>query len=821
MTDEEPDRLTDKLSPRQKVRLLTGGTTWRTRAEPAVGLAEVVTSDGPAGVRGEAWDERLTSLLLPSASALAATWDEQLVQRVGGLLAGEAREKGVHVVLAPNLNLHRSPLAGRHFECFSEDPWLVGRIGAALIRGLQAEGVAATAKHLVANDSETGRLTVDVRVDERTLREVCLAPFEAAVDAGVWAVMAGYNRVNGTTMTASSLLAHPLKDEWGFDGVVLSDWGALRTAVDTANAALDLAMPGPGGPWDETLADALAAGHVPHAVIDDKVRRLILLAQRVGALDGAPAPRRRTATDARRLLRRAVTSGAVLLGNKGVLPIAERELSTLAVIGTHAMAPRVQGGGSAGVFPERVVTPLAGIRERAGERVRVVHAPGPGLGAPPAPLGPRDCVDPRSGAPGVLLRMLDADGNELYAEHRGSGRLLEPDVSGAAHTVEISALLTPETGGRWVFGLGGFGRMSLTVGGRTLIDGAYPRRTDDPAVVHVTPPGPTAHHTLAAGVPVLVAARRELAPDTGRATVLTAAPPAPSDAEAIAGAVAAARAADTAIVVVGTTDGSESEGHDRTTLALPGRQDELVRAVAAANPRTVVVVNSGGPVELPWRDEVGAVLLAWLPGQEAGGALADILFGDTEPGGRLPTTWPARLADAPVVTTRPVEGRLTYDEGIHVGHRGWLRTGRAPAYWFGHGLGYTTWAYESVDAPEVVDPNGEFTVSALVRNTGERPGREVVQVYLSRPESEVERPVRWLAGYAAVHAGPGEAVRVDVPVAARSLRHWSAAGQAWAAEPGPFTVHVGRSVGDLPLTARVRMADRPQESALCAVRRPD
>ncbi|MET9499228.1 glycoside hydrolase family 3 N-terminal domain-containing protein, partial [Streptomyces sp. NPDC006552] len=290
MADEEPDRLADKLSPRQKVRLLTGGTTWRTRAEPAVGLAEVVTSDGPAGVRGEAWDERVTSLLLPCASALAATWDEQLVTELGGLLAAEARRKGVHVVLAPNLNLHRSPLAGRHFECFSEDPWLVGRVGAALVRGLQGAGVAATAKHLVANDSETGRLTLDVRVDERTLREVCLAPFEAAVEAGVWAVMAGYNRVNGTTMTASPLLARPLKDEWGFDGVVLSDWGALRTAVDTANAALDLAMPGPGGPWDETLAGAVACGHVPQSAIDDKVRRLLLLAQRVGALDGAHAP---------------------------------------------------------------------------------------------------------------------------------------------------------------------------------------------------------------------------------------------------------------------------------------------------------------------------------------------------------------------------------------------------------------------------------------------------------------------------------------------------------------------------------------------------
>ncbi|MFJ9037252.1 glycoside hydrolase family 3 C-terminal domain-containing protein [Streptomyces sp. NPDC102406] len=828
MADEEPDRPAEKLTPRQKVRLLTGGTTWRTRAEPAVGLTEMVTSDGPAGVRGETWDERVTSALLPSASALAASWDEQLVRELGELLADEARRKGVHVVLAPNLNLHRSPLAGRHFECFSEDPWLVGRIGAALVRGLQARGVAATAKHLVANDSETGRMTVDVRVDERTLREVCLAPFEAAVDAGVWAVMAGYNRVNGATMTASPLLAHPLKDTWGFDGVVVSDWGALRSALDTANAALDLAMPGPGGPWDALLADAVATGRVPRAAIDDKVRRLLLLAQRVGALGGPRAPSRSTPQDpsrARRLLRRAATAGTVLLHNDGVLPLREAEVRSVAVIGAHAVDPRVQGGGSAGVFPERVTAPLDGLRERLRGRARVVHAPGPDLGAPPAPLSPRDCADPRSGAPGVLLRLLDADGDELHAEHRRSGRLLEPTQVPGAHTVEVSALLTPRKGGRWVFGVGGFGRISLTVDGHLLIDGTFPRRTGDPAVVHVTPPGPTAHHHLTEGVPVLVVARRELAPDTGRATVLTAAPPAADPAEAIAEAVAAARGADIAVVVVGTTEGSESEGHDRISLALPGHQDDLVRAVAAAQPRTVVVVNSGGPVELPWRSAVAAVLLTWLPGQEAGGALAEVLCGHTEPGGRLPTTWPEHLGDAPVTTTRPVDGVLAYDEGIHVGHRAWLRTGRTPAYWFGHGLGYTTWRYESATVLQQACGEGGFTVMVQVRNTGRRSGREVVQVYLSRPDSAVERPVRWLAGYAPVHAAPGETVRVRVPVIPRSLSHWSVAEGGWLTEPGRFTVRVGRSAGDLPLTTYVQIGEAAgggrRESALCAVRRRD
>lgn len=802
MNDETLDRLIGELSLEQKVRLLTGSTTWRTAGEPGIGLREMVTSDGPAGVRGQAWDERRTSVLLPSASALGAMWDEELVERLGGLLATEAVRKGVDVVLAPTLNLHRSPLAGRHFECFSEDPELTGRTGAALIRGIQALGVAATAKHYVGNDSETDRLTVDVRASERTLREVYLAPFEAAVEAGVWLVMAGYNAVGGTTMTASPLLAEPLKGQWGFDGVAVSDWAAVRTTEETGRAALDLAMPGPDSPWGSSLVRAVKDGLVAEDAVDDKVRRLLRLAGRVGALEPRRPrrPRRVPATasrDTRALLRRAVSAGSVLLRNNDVLPLDPAGLSSVAVVGVHAAAPRVQGGGSAGVFCSDVVTPLAGVRARLRGRARVVYEPGPAPGAPPAPLGTDRCGDPRSGAPGVLLRVLDAAGRELRSEHRLSGRQLEPDLPPGAHTVEIAAVLRPQRAGEWTFGVGGFGRMTLTVGDHILLDGEFPGDTDDPAVVHVNPPVHTARTVLTAERPVHVVARRELVPGRGRATVVTAAPPEPDPAAALEDAVRAARDADAAIMVVGTTEHSETEGYDRAGLSLGGHQDELVRAIAAANPRTVVIVNSGGPVELPWRDEVGAVLLTWFPGQEAGAGLADVLFGRTEPGGRLPTTWAATSADAPVTRTRPVDGRLDYAEGLHIGHRAWLRAGREPAYWFGHGLGYTTWAYAAVEAPAQVAAGEPFTVRVTVRNAGARAGREVVQVYLARPGSAVERPVRWLAGYAAVRAAAGRTANAEVVVRPSTLRHWSEAGHGWTTEPGPYRLMVGRSAGDL------------------------
>ncbi|KYK13086.1 MULTISPECIES: glycoside hydrolase family 3 protein [Streptomyces] len=799
MDDEGIDRLIGMLSLKRKVRLLTGATTWRTAGEPGIGLREMVTSDGPAGVRGEAWDERRTSLLLPSASALGAMWDEELVERLGRLLATEAARKGVDVVLAPTLNLHRSPLGGRHFECFSEDPELTGRTGAALIRGIQALGVAAAAKHYVGNDSETDRLTVDVRASERTLREVYLAPFEAAVEAGVWLVMAGYNAVSGTTMTASPLLAEPLKGEWGFDGVAVSDWAAVRTTEETGRAALDLAMPGPDSRWGPSLVRVVKDGLVPEEAVDEKVRRLLRLAGRVGAL-GSRRSRRVPASgasrDDRALLRRAVSAGCVLLRNDTVLPLDRAGLSSVAVVGVHAASPRVQGGGSAGVFCSGAVSPLAGIRARLRGRARVVYEPGPAPGAPPAPLGPDRCADPVSGAPGVRLRVLDAAGRELYAEHRLLGRQLEPDLPAGAHTVEISAVLRPRRAGEWTFGVGGFGRMTLTVDDRTLLDGEFPGDTDDPAVVHVTPPVHTARTVLTAARPVRVVARRELVPGRGRATVVAAAPPEPDPVTALKDAVRAARDADVAIVVVGTTEHGETEGHDRAGLSLGGHQDELVRAVAAANPRTVVVVNSGGPVELPWHREAGAVLLTWFPGQEAGAGLADVLFGLAEPGGRLPTTWAASLADAPVTDTRPVDGRLDYTEGLHIGHRAWLRAGREPAYWFGHGLGYTTWEYAAVEVPARVTAGEPFTVRVTVRNTGARAGREVVQVYLSRPDSAVERPERWFAGYATVRVEAGRTASAEVVVGPRALRHWSEADRGWATEPGPYRIAVGRSAGD-------------------------
>lgn len=341
----------------------------------------------------------------------------------------------------------------------------------------------------------------------------------------------------------------------------------------------------------------------------------------------------------------------------------------------------------------------------------------------PRPLDPAWTRNPRNGEPGVLVRLLDADGSELHAEHRLSGRIVEPARVAGAVTVEIRALVLPAESGSWTLGVGGWGLISLSVDGRTLLSGEFPLDSDDPTRVHVSPPYRCVRVELTEGVESELVARRRLDSGTGVATLLAAAPPPGDVPTALAAAVAAARAADVAVVVVGTTEQSESEGRDRESLALPDGQDALVRAVARANPRTVVLVNSGGPVALPWHHEVPALLLAWFPGQEAGHGLADVLFGRAEPGGRLPTTWALAEEDVPVLDTRPRDGRLPYEEGVHIGHRAWLRAGAEPAYWFGHGLGYTTWAYEGMEAPRAVGGDGAVVdVRVRLRNTGPRRG---------------------------------------------------------------------------------------------------
>ena len=831
MKDQDLRSRVARLSLEQKVRLLTGADFWALYPEPDAGLRRVVTSDGPAGVRGERWDERDTSANVPSPTALAATWDCDRVEAIGRLLAAEARRKGVDVLLAPTVNLHRTPYGGRHFECFSEDPLLTARIGVAYVRGLQGQGVGATVKHFICNDSETERMSVDVRIDERTLRELYLAPFEAILrpsgggEAGAWAVMASYNRVNGPTMTESPLLRAILHDEWGYDGLVMSDWTATRSTEAAARAALDLAMPGPAerfGPWGGALLAAVRAGQVDEALLDDKVLRILRLAARVGGLDGAvpvtPAP-----VDIPRELRATAAASFVLARNeRSLLPLDRSRLDgsgpdgsglgRVALIGPNAEIARTLGGGSATVYPPYTVSPLDGLRAAG---LDVAFAPGTlgHLRAGPA-RGPW-LLRPDGSAPGADVRFFSPSGELIGAEQRGAAvfRWMSGFAAvGAPEQIdrlEVSCLIRATEAGTYQLGVAGIGRFRLLADDAVVFDETLTvRKGADVGETLMAPPVRLAPVELAAGQSVAVRLEHDVhtSPMAGFGTFfqLVLEPPHGTDDEEMEAAVTLAADSDVAVVVVGTTAEVESEGFDRSSLALPGRQDELVRKVAAANPRTVVVVNSGAPVLLPWADDVGAVLLTWFGGQEFGNALADVLLGEAEPGGRLPTTWPA--SEDGLLSARPDDGVLSYTEGLFIGYRAFDRDGREPLFPFGHGRGYTTWSYESitVDCDEA-NPAGVpgVAVCVQVRNTGSRPGREVVQVYASRPDSAVERPARWLAGFAAVDAGPGETVNVGILLPERAFQHWADGG--WTLEAGTFALAAGSSSASLPLTAGVAL----------------
>ena len=792
-----------------KARLLSGQDMWTLPALPEIGLDSLVMSDGPIGVRGVRWTADDPSVALPSPTALAATWDPELARRAGVLLAQEARRKGVHVLLAPTVNLHRSPLGGRHFEAYSEDPHLTGEIGSGYVTGVQAGGVGTTVKHFVANDAETDRFTVNNLVSERALRELYLAPFEAIVaNAHPWGIMTAYNTVNGTTMTEHRYLVNDvLRAEWGFDGFNVSDWMAARSTAGALTGGLDVAMPGPATVYGEPLASAVRAGEVAESEVDEAVRRVLRLAARVGILRGAepvvtepPAP-----VDGEALAREIARRSFVLLRNdvrdgRAALPL-ERG-AKVALIGAAARDARVLGGGSATVFPSRVVSPLDGLTAALPEGT-LTYA----VGADPnEELGVADkgftlravCRDTTGtvlgtgSVPNGQLQWMGADlpdGVTLpHSRLRSSG-----GTPAALHTVELTGTFTPRETGTHTFGIKGLGAFTLTVDGTTHFDDVQTTDTDDPFVTFFGAPVPRAEVELTADTPVEISLTHVTAlPADALFKAITFSlchqDPQRDPDDLIAEAVEAARAADTAVVVVATTERVESEGFDRKDLRLPGRQDDLVRAVAAANPDTVVVVNAGSPVELPWRDDVAATLLTWFPGQEGGSALADVLTGAHEPGGRLPTTW-GSLPDAPVTRVVPTAGELLYDEDVFIGYRAWGKHSATPSYPFGHGLGYTDWTYESLDVTGT-------TATVRVRNTGTREGREIVQVYLAPTTPDDHRPTRWLAGFATVRAAPGETGEAVVRLPRRAFEIWDGTTDAWMHVGGSYEVEAGRSIED-------------------------
>jgi beta-glucosidase len=828
------DKLIDQMTIEEKALLTTGATMWSTNPIDRFDIPAVTVTDGPAGARGPITPgigTQVATLCIPCGSALGATFDVPLLEELGVALGHQTRSKGARVLLAPTVNLHRSPLFGRAFECYSEDPLLSGKLGASFIRGVQSRGVATTVKHYVGNDAEFERMTINSVIDQRTLREVYLLPFEIAVrEGGTLGIMTSYNRMNGVYCAENrELLQDILRDEWGFEGFVVTDWFAGFTTEGAAHAGLDLEMPAPPRGYGKFLAEAVKEGRVDEADLDRAVRTLLSTFERLGALDDEPqAPMAIDLPEHRQLARRAAVSSMVLLRNEKVndqplLPLNTAGLKTVAVIGPNAERTRIMGGGSAEVMPHHRTAIIDVLRERLGAKVAVRHEAGGNIDKTTPTIDPLMVKRP-DGTPGFEVVVFDGDASnntELTRVHRPDGRIMlvarnDAGVPTSSYHFNATGIITVETSGQYVVSLVEVSPCRLLLDGELVVDGASSIPPRGQSFFGMGSVELTAIVDLVAGqqhelVLECDATNKQWAHGAQVGLQFV------EQDDPVRRAVELAAECDIALVVVGTTDDWESEGHDRDTLDLPGRQVELIRAVAAANKKTIVLVNTGAPVDMSWANEVPSVMQIWFGGQEMGHAVVDVLLGEADPGGRLPTTIPERIEHTPAYGNFPGEhGQVRYGEGVFIGYR-WYEARHLPVRFpFGHGLSYTTFEIGQPDCEDTeISSAHKVTIRIPVTNTGTRIGTEVVQVYVAPRNSSVQRPNKELKSFAKVNLKPGESTVVTIELSPRDFAFWNpgdiyrsvlrpqVTGEStnialdqrgdWQIDQGLYDIHIGTS----------------------------
>ena len=807
---EKIEKLIQQMSLDEKISLLAGADLWHTIPIKRLGIPAFKVTDGPNGGRGAQGNLGPGSVCTPVGVALGATWNPELVEQIGDVLADEVKAKGAHILLAPTVNIHRSPIAGRNFECYSEDPYLSGEIATAYINGIQKKGVGACIKHFVCNDQEFERNSMSSEVEERPLREIYLEPFRKAIkNAKPWSVMSSYNRVRGTFASENDYtLKTILKGEWGFDGLVMSDW--FGTYTDNVPAGgLDLEMPGPAR-WmtAEKVKAALEAGTLTEAGLNDKVRRMLQVMDKAGLFENPELQPEQgfDRPEHRKVIRQAAQEAIVLLKNeKNVLPLDG--VKSIAVIGENARWAQILGGGSSSVTPHYAISPLEGIRSRAGKQVKVEYAPGCFIHRTmPAPNV--DTLSTPDGKPGWLVEFfdnLDFSGTPAFSQvnkHIQFGWFGEsaPNVNSSRFSVRLTGVFTPQETGIHSFGLGTVGRGRLFIDSKEVID-------------NWEAPAPYGQKTvkieMTAGKKYAAKVEYAWEGDSHWRSLSVSHMP-PHTADLIAEAVELAKRSDVVIVIAGLTAEWEAEGFDRVDMKLPGEQNELIEKIAAVNPKTVVVLNAGSPLEMPWVDKVPGIVQLWYDSQEQGNALADVLFGDVTPSGKLPTTFPVRLQDNPAYLNFPGEnGKVNYGEGLFVGYRYYDKKEIAPLFPFGHGLSYTTFEYSNLRIADEFKIEDGLTVSVDIKNTGKRAGKEIAQVYVCDSHSSLVRPKKELKAFAKVALQPGESKTVSLVLDQEAFWFYNPARNGWMTEPGEFEILVGASSHDIRLTGKTLLAALP------------
>ncbi|KAI1451722.1 beta-glucosidase [Annulohypoxylon moriforme] len=804
-----------KLTLDEKIELISGADFWHTKAIPRLGIPSLRMSDGPNGVRGSRLFNGVPAACTPCGTGLAATWDVDAIENIGQMMGTEAIAKGASLLLGPTVNIQRSPLGGRGFESFSEDPVLSGKMAASIVKGIQSTGVVSVIKHFVGNDQEEERQRSDSVIPERALREVYLLPFQIAEkEAKPKGYMTAYNRVNGIHVSENPrILQGILRDEWGFDGVVISDWYGTYSVAEPINAGLDIDMPGPTR-WRAGLAKlSVNSGKVSKHALDQRVRAILKTVDRVAPLkleENMTEGTVDTPETAKKLLDVASSSIVLLKNDRNILPLDKAK--TTAIIGPNAKFAAYSGGGSASLRPYYVVTPFEGVQKH-------IQSLKYALGATAYKKLPMitSITKAPDGSPGMEMR--------IYAEpHSVNNRIpvekfnidnsscflndyKHPDIPSNLFYVEVEGTITPETDAEYLFSLTVNGSGRLYVDGEEVVDNETTQRPGDSFFGSGTAEEIGSKH-LARGRKYNVLVQFGTAPTSkiakGGATQmgvggLQIGGCAKTDpATLLDEAVAVAKSVDQVILCVGLNSEWESEGWDRANMDLPPRTDELVEAIAAANPNVVVVNQSGTPVTMPWVDKVPAIVHAWYGGNETGNAIANVLFGETNPSGKLPLSWPVRLEDNPAfINTRIDGGKVLYGEGVHVGYRWYEKTKRDPLFSFGYGLSYSEFKLENLviqNTPEDQSDAATVTVSVDVTNIGSRDGSEVVQVYVAHQTTTVQRPLKELKGFSKVHFSKGETKSVKIQLDKKyACSFWDESADSWVLEQGTYLVLVGNS----------------------------
>ena len=804
------NKLIQDLTLREKISLMSGFNSWYTNKIDRLGIPSIKMSDGPNGVRGDS-NSGKSSACFPCAISIGSTWDMDLINQLGIALGEEAKVKDVDVLLGPTINIHRHPLGGRHFESFSEDPFLTGKIATEYVKGVQSQDVAACLKHFIGNDTEYERHLVSSNIDEKTLREIYLLPFEMGIKEGnAQVVMSAYNKLNNIYCSShKELLIDILKDEWGFDGYVVSDWGAALETEENAKGGLDLEMPGPGNVWGDQLFTAVSEGKVEEELIDDKVRRILNIANFSKRFENPTnkPEQSNNSEEHRKLLKKAAASGMVLLKNNDLLPL-KSNVKNLAIIGPNAKEAQIIGGGSASLKPHYQAHPLEAFQNKLGDHTNISYA----KGCHTHKFLPRVNEGFMDDKEGFLVEYFEGsnfDENLLVKEHLIGNKFWvfegfakdviakfeRPDIS-----VRFSCAYTPDISGQHEFEIFGIGKARLFIDGEELIDN-WTETSPGEAFFSFSSDSKRALVNLIEGTTYQLEIRYKF---EGNFPAIYIGCQAPDKVNLFDEALEVASAADQVILIVGTNSDWETEGNDRSDFNLPVNQNHLIEEVLRVNPNTLVVLNTGSPVKMPWADKAEAIMQTWFAGQEFGNALVDIITGEINPSGRLPTSFPKNIEDTPAFNSYPGKDlQMHYDEKLLVGYRWYDKKNIKTLFPFGHGLSYTNFEYSDLEVD--VHPKNMVSCKFSVRNTGQVAGIETAQCYVSFKTIDDSEPEKTLQGFSKIALNPNDESSIEINLNSRNFSSWNVVKRSWEVRAGSYEILIGSSAENILLQTTINL----------------